>query len=114
MSSFLDLHRDDSKQSEAGVLNEVPAQHQHTATCRRKRHFIKKKKKKSQFTHLDVFISYINALPSCTSRLSRTKVLARNRPQPQLESMYSLCSDHCNHILSPSSRKVLTRHRRPT
>ena len=57
-------------------------------------------------------ISTIATPPSCPTRLMTTNMVARNHPQPQLMSMYSLCSDHCTHMRMPSSKKVETRQKR--
>ena len=50
--------------------------------------------------------------PSCPNRFTTTNNVAINQPQPHDMSIYSLCSDHCTHILIPSSKNVETRHRR--
>jgi len=54
----------------------------------------------------------ITTPPTCPSKLTSTKTVARNLPHDQLISIYSLCSFHCTHILSPSSKKVAIRHKR--
>ena len=44
--------------------------------------------------------------PNWPNRLMMTNMVARNLPQPQEMSMYSLCSFHWKYIRIPSSRKV--------
>lgn len=44
--------------------------------------------------------------PSWPIKFIRTNSVAKNLPQPQDISMYSLCSDHCTHIRIPSSKNV--------
>lgn len=48
--------------------------------------------------------------PNCPIKLTNTKTVAKNFPQPHDISIYSLCSFHWNHIRNPSSRKVEMRH----
>lgn len=55
-------------------------------------------------------ISTITQPPSWPTRLTKTKSVARNTPQPHDIFIYSRCSDHWNHMRSPSSRKVAIRH----
>lgn len=52
--------------------------------------------------------------PNCPIKLTNTKTVAKNIPQPHDIFMYSLCSYHWNHIRKPSSRKVEIRHNRAT
>lgn len=48
--------------------------------------------------------------PSWPIRLTKTKTVAKNLPQPHDISMYSLCSAHWNHIRKPSSKNVDIKH----
>jgi hypothetical protein len=48
--------------------------------------------------------------PNWPKKLMRTNIVAKNQPQPQEMSIYSLCSDHWNHIRRPSSKNVEIRH----
>lgn len=52
--------------------------------------------------------------PSWPNRLTSTKTVARNLPQPQLMSMYSRCSFHWMYMRRPSSKNVAMRHKRAT
>lgn len=52
--------------------------------------------------------------PICPIKLTNTNTVAKNFPQPHDISIYSLCSDHWNHIRKPSSKNVAMRHNRAT